>query len=122
MNLGYDGSGAMAIGVNWPDRVYASEVDSNIIRMSTDGGYNFTIVTSNLPIGIISSIAVNPDNSSEVYVTYKAGSYVVLGLGFHAREDNKFKAILGPCSGTDFLESQDRIIRLTGTYTGKRIE
>jgi photosystem II stability/assembly factor-like uncharacterized protein len=273
-NLGYDGSGAMAIGINWPDRVYASEEGSNTIRMSTDGGYNFTIVTSNLPAGNISFIAVNPDNSSEVYVTYsgylaadkvfrstnagtswtnitgslpnlpvnciafqdnngspggalyigtdvgvyyrdndigdwipfmnglpativmdleinypagvitaatygrglwrselysacpagytltpgndpsnpnytgyqlyeaydhinstriitggigtdvtyQAGSYIVLGLGFHAREDNKFKAVLGPCTDMALMDPAGRVIQVTGTYTGRRIE
>ncbi len=31
-------------------------------------------------------------------VTYKAGNSVVLYPGFHAKEDNKFKAILGTCN------------------------
>jgi hypothetical protein len=55
-------------------------------------------------------------------VTYKAGAYVVLGIGFHAREDNKFNAQLGPCTGTLLMDPQDRVIQVMGTYTGKRIE
>jgi len=30
-------------------------------------------------------------------VTYKAGNYVILTTGFNARENNLFKATLGPC-------------------------
>jgi hypothetical protein len=38
--------------------------------MSDDGGTNFSNVTSDLPAGTITFIAVNPTNSSDVFVTY----------------------------------------------------
>jgi photosystem II stability/assembly factor-like uncharacterized protein len=69
-NLGYEGSGAMAIGTNDPDRIYASEDGNRIIYMSSNGGYSFTNVTNNLPFGTVTFISVNPDNAQEVYVTY----------------------------------------------------
>jgi hypothetical protein len=49
-------------------------------------------------------------------VTYKAGTSIVLGTGFNAREHNKFKAILGPCEAKQATTPQKIII--TGTYAG----
>jgi photosystem II stability/assembly factor-like uncharacterized protein len=70
-NLGYDGSGAMAVGgASNPSRVYANPDNSNVVYMSNDGGSTFANVTSNLPSGTITFIAVNPDNSYDVFVTY----------------------------------------------------
>ncbi len=34
-------------------------------------------------------------------VTYRAGTIIRLQTGFHAKAGNKFKAVLGPCSGTE---------------------
>ena len=69
-NLGYDGSGAMAIGTSNTSKIYASVDNSNIIYMSDDAGATFTNVTNGLPSGTITFIAVNPDNSADVFVTY----------------------------------------------------
>jgi len=70
-NLGYDGSGAMALGGSSnPDRLYASVEGTRTIYMSDDGGATFSNVTGDLPSGTITFIAVNPNNSFEVFVTY----------------------------------------------------
>ena len=34
-------------------------------------------------------------------VTYQAGNYITLGIGFNAKEGNLFKAQLGPCYTSD---------------------
>jgi hypothetical protein len=47
-------------------------------------------------------------------VTYKAGNFVKLTEGFHAKENNLFKAWLGPC--------QTPPIAVTGTYAGALTE
>lgn len=64
-----DGRGAMAIGINYPGRVYASFQDD--IWMSNDGANTWTPISAGLPgMGIaITFITVNPDQSSEVFVT-----------------------------------------------------
>lgn len=46
-------------------------------------------------------------------VTYKADNKVVLTTGFHAKEDNLFRAILGPCTGSTM---PDGFIKVTGTF------
>jgi hypothetical protein len=70
-NLGYSGTGAMALGGSSnPLRVYASVDGTNTIYMSNDGGANFTNVTNNLPSGDITFIAVDPNYSYAVFVTY----------------------------------------------------
>ena len=74
-NLGYNGSGAMVHGVNNTSRIYATVDNSNTVYMSNNAGSSFTTVTSNLPSGSLTFIAVNPDNSPEVWVTY--GGYTV---------------------------------------------
>jgi hypothetical protein len=53
-------------------------------------------------------------------VTYKANNYIRLTTGFHAREDNLFRAKLGPC-GLGVLD-KPKIIPVTGTFTGRKIE
>jgi hypothetical protein len=73
-NLGYNGSGAMVHGVNNTFRIYASIDNSNTVYMSNNAGASFTTVTSNLPSGSITFMAINPDNSVELWVTY--GGYV----------------------------------------------
>jgi photosystem II stability/assembly factor-like uncharacterized protein len=70
-NRGYSGTGAMALGgTSNPSRVYASVLGTNTIYMSNDAGGTFSTVTNNLPAGSITFIAVNPNNSYVVYVTY----------------------------------------------------
>jgi photosystem II stability/assembly factor-like uncharacterized protein len=70
-NLGYSGTGAMALGGGSnPLRVYASVEGTNTIYMSNDGGATFSLVTNNLPSGDITFIAVDPDYSGAVFVTY----------------------------------------------------
>ena len=69
-NIGSLGTGAMAHGVNNTSRIYASVKDSRTIYMSNDAGATFTTITGTLPSGVITFIAVNPDNSAQVYVTY----------------------------------------------------
>jgi hypothetical protein len=53
-------------------------------------------------------------------VTYKANNYVRLTTGFHAKEDNLFRAKLGPC-GLGVLDKKE-IIPVTGRFTGRKIE
>ncbi|MBC8489699.1 MAG: hypothetical protein H8D45_27075 [Bacteroidetes bacterium] len=68
VNLGVDGREAMAIGTDNPDRVYAS--DGYDFNSSHDGGYTwFNYNDNGLPANRISFIAVNPNNSKDVFVT-----------------------------------------------------
>jgi hypothetical protein len=67
-DLGIAGGGALAIGTNNTNRLYASS--GSTIRMSNDGGTNWAAVTTGLPAIIITCIAVNPDNSPDVFITY----------------------------------------------------
>jgi len=69
-NIGYSGTGAMAIGTSNTNRVYASIGGTNTIYRSDDGGSTFTTVSSGLPGGSITFIAVNPDNSLDVFITF----------------------------------------------------
>lgn len=70
-NLGYEGSGGMALGGSSnPGRVYATVDGTNTVYMSNDYGATFSNVTSNLPAGSITFITVNPDWSYDVFVTY----------------------------------------------------
>jgi photosystem II stability/assembly factor-like uncharacterized protein len=70
-NLGSNGSGAMALGgPSHPDRLYASVDNSNQIVTTGNGLAPFTTITSNLPAGNITGIAVNPANASDVFVTF----------------------------------------------------
>ena len=69
-NKGYNGSRAMAIGTNNTDRVYAAVDGSNTIYMSNDGGTSWTDISAGLPNLNITFIAVNPDWSLDVFVTF----------------------------------------------------
>jgi photosystem II stability/assembly factor-like uncharacterized protein len=69
-NIGYSGTGALAIGTSNTNRVYASIGGSKTIYMSDDGGSTFSDISAGLPAGSITFIAVNPDNSFDVFVTY----------------------------------------------------
>jgi photosystem II stability/assembly factor-like uncharacterized protein len=77
-NKGVDGRGAMAMGNNNTNRIYASF--GNDIRTSDNGGDSWSLVSSGLPPSQnITFIAVNPDNSSDVFITlsdYVAGKKV----------------------------------------------
>ena len=69
-NLGYNGTGAMALGgTSNHNRVYACADFSKTIYMSNDGGASF-ITRTGLPAGTVTYIAVNPSNSYDVFVTY----------------------------------------------------
>ncbi len=68
-NLGYRGTGAMALGgPSNPNRVYAAY--GSTLYMSNNGGSSFTTVSGNLPSYTITFIAVNPNNSFQVWVTF----------------------------------------------------
>ncbi len=73
-NLGVSGTSAMAIGTNNTSRVYTAS--SSSIWRSDNGGTSWTSIAAGLPGIGITSIAVNPDNSLDVFVTvgnYNAG-------------------------------------------------
>jgi photosystem II stability/assembly factor-like uncharacterized protein len=62
------GSGAMAIGTNNPNRIYSSS--GSQIRMTSNGGTTWSNISTGLPPDQnITSIAVNPDSSTNVFVT-----------------------------------------------------
>jgi hypothetical protein len=76
-NMGVDGRGAMAIGTSNTSRVYAS--NGSTIYRSDDAASTWTNISAGLPGVTITFIAVNPDNSLEVYVTlggYTSGQKV----------------------------------------------
>jgi len=76
-NLGVDGRGAMAMGTSNTNRIYASYEDN--IWMSSNAGDSWTNISSGLPYINITYIAVNPDNSNDVFVTiagYTSGEKV----------------------------------------------
>jgi len=62
------GNGAMAIGINNPNRLYAS--GGNNIWRSDNSGSSWTNVSSGLSAQPITHIAVNPDNAMDVFVTF----------------------------------------------------
>ncbi|NVO19246.1 MAG: hypothetical protein HXX13_06065 [Bacteroidetes bacterium] len=66
-NMGVSGSSAMAIGTNFTDRVYAANGTS--IWRSDNGGTSWASISFGLPGIGITSIAVNPDNSLDVFVS-----------------------------------------------------
>ena len=66
-NMGGDGRDGLAIGTNNPSRLYAAS--GSTLYTSANGGSTWTNITAGLPGIQITFIAVNPDNSSEVYVT-----------------------------------------------------
>jgi photosystem II stability/assembly factor-like uncharacterized protein len=66
-NQGVDGRGAMALGTSFSGRVYASNGSS--IWRSDDYAVTWTSVSTGLPGNSITFIAVNPDNSMDVFVT-----------------------------------------------------
>jgi hypothetical protein len=77
-NLGSDGRGALAVGINDGSRIYAS--NGNVIQTSANTGGSWTTVTGPWPGGLtITSIAVDPADASRVWITlsgYTAGQKV----------------------------------------------
>jgi len=76
-NKGVDGRDAMAIGINNPDRLYASR--DCVTWMSNNGGNTWIDISTGLPSELVTFIAVNPDRSADVFVTladYNAGQKV----------------------------------------------
>ncbi len=68
-NRGSDGRGAFAMGTSNTSKLYAA--NGSTLQMSTNAGVGWTTVSSNgLPGSTITFIAVNPDNSNDVFVTY----------------------------------------------------
>lgn len=77
-NLGSDGRGALAVGINDGSRLYAS--NGNVIQTSANTGGSWTTVTGPWPGGLtITDIAIDPANASRVWITlsgYTAGQKV----------------------------------------------
>lgn len=76
-NLGSDGRGAFAVGINDPARLYAA-VNSSIQTSANTGG-SWTTITGPWPGLTITDIAVDPADASRVWVTlggYTAGQKV----------------------------------------------
>ena len=65
-NVGVDGRGAMAIGIDNPNRIYAAY--GNTISRSDDAGGYWYNMSSGLPGYTINFIAVNPDNSLDIHL------------------------------------------------------
>ncbi len=68
INQGINASRALAIGTNNPDRVYASG-GGYFYRSDNGGDVWYYILDSGFPIHTVTYLAVNPNNSLEVYVT-----------------------------------------------------
>ncbi|MBK7173476.1 MAG: hypothetical protein IPH84_09620 [Bacteroidales bacterium] len=76
-NMGVSGTSAMAIGTSNTNRVYSASGTS--IWRSDDAAASWTLISTGLSSNSITSIAVNPDNSLDVFVTvgnYNAGQKV----------------------------------------------
>ncbi len=58
----------MAISRSNPKVIFASA--GSVLFKSTDGGYNFKNVSTNLPDRVITSISIHPDSSNLVLLTY----------------------------------------------------
>lgn len=76
-NLGSDGRGAFAVGINNPARLYAAV--NNTIQTSANTGGSWTTITGPWPNLTITDIAVDPANASRVWITlggYTSGQKV----------------------------------------------
>ena len=76
-NMGVNGSEAMAMGTNNTSRIYAA--DGSTLYMSNNAGSTWATVSGGLPFQTITFLAVNPDYSLDVFVTfggYTSGSKV----------------------------------------------
>ena len=75
-NMGADGRSAVAIGTNNSSVVYAA---GNGVKRSDNAGVSWNNVTAGIPGLTVTCIAVDPDNSSSVFLTfggYSAGQKV----------------------------------------------
>jgi photosystem II stability/assembly factor-like uncharacterized protein len=97
-NMGVDGRGAMAMGTSNPNRIYASF--ENTIWRSDDGGANWDDKSIGLPGYHITFIAVDPDNSLNIFVTLE---------GFHNGE-KVYNSSTGGTSWTNITGSLPNII------------
>ncbi len=80
-NTGVNGQGAMAMGTSNTGRIYASS--GSTIYMSNDAAATWSNISAGLPGLTITFIAVNPDQSTDVWVTlggYTAGQKVYRSL------------------------------------------
>jgi photosystem II stability/assembly factor-like uncharacterized protein len=76
-NMGADGRSAMAIGTSNTSRVYTA--NGSLIWRSDDAAATWTSISAGLGGNSVTFIAVNPDNSLDVFVTvgnYNAGQKV----------------------------------------------
>ncbi|MBW2939095.1 HYR domain-containing protein, partial [Aureisphaera sp. CAU 1614] len=76
-NLGSDGRGAFAVGVNDPTRLYAAV--GSAIQTSANTGGSWTTITGSWPGLTITFIAVDPADANRVWITlggYTAGEKV----------------------------------------------
>ncbi len=77
INLGSDGRGALAVGVNNPARLYAA--NGNNIQTSSNTGSSWTTITGPWPNLTITSIALDPLNADRLWITlggYTSGQKV----------------------------------------------
>ena len=77
--MGSNGNVALEVGTNNTSRIYATS--GSAIQMSNDAAVSWSTITGTLPVGSasITDIAINPDNSPEVWVSmsgYSAGNKV----------------------------------------------
>jgi len=66
-NLGSDGRGAFAVGIDNPARLYAAV--NNTIQTSSNTGGSWSSITGGWPNINITSIAVDPSNANRVWIT-----------------------------------------------------
>ncbi|HNQ83686.1 MAG TPA: hypothetical protein PKM34_08590, partial [Bacteroidales bacterium] len=107
----------------WRSELYSSCPTSYFLDQANDpGNPNYTgFQHYEASSTVISSRIITGGIGTDV--TYQAGTYVLLETGFHARAGNKFQAVLGPCSGTaPPAASPDRVLKVTGTYSGQKID
>lgn len=67
-NLGSDGRGAFAVGINDGTRLYAA--NGSTLQTSANTGGSWTTISGSLPNLTITSITVDPANASRVWVTF----------------------------------------------------
>ncbi|MCB2219049.1 MAG: hypothetical protein KQI35_01550 [Bacteroidetes bacterium] len=103
-NVGVDGRGAMAIGIDNPNRIYAAN-GNTISRSDNAGGYWYNM-SSGLPGHNINFIAVNPDNSLDIFITLS---------GFNDGE-KVYRSTTGGTSWTNITGSLPNIIVMCIAY------
>ncbi|NND63888.1 MAG: HYR domain-containing protein, partial [Flavobacteriaceae bacterium] len=76
-NLGSDGRGAFAVGINNPARLYAA--NNNVLQTSSNTGGSWSTISGPWSTLTVTDIAVDPANANRVWVTvsgYTAGQKV----------------------------------------------